>query len=526
MATTGRRDPDRSSIIEVLRPKLAGALVVVVAAVVFGVALRTTTAASAVARVWAAGDLAKCSNGAPASRAAADIVASDPQRPFLALGDLAYPNGSASDFANCYNPVWGNKPGGDQLKDRTRPAPGNHEYRTAGAAGYLGYFAPITTWYAWELNGWQLLSLDSNCSFNGGCGPGSPEYTWLELQLRNNPRACQVAYWHHPRWSQGPHGNEYAVGPLYQLLVSYGVELLLTGHDHIYQRYAALDANKTPSPGGVVEIVVGTGGAERESGSTTNSPAPLVRNDTTFGALSLELDVSSWRSTFVPEAGRTFTDSATGTCHVGPLTPTTTTGATTTGGTTTTSSSTTSTSTTSTSTTSTVPPTTTTVATSEQNDLWAFWGYVYSDAKRQSNGTYRWDQAPYRYPESAARFQRGAAIAEIGLRQDAAGVWYTTVPIATIPRPPDPAAIGPYLAASIEGEAICSGMVFDNFTLSMVQYIAQLYAEVGVPTTLRTYSGGFNELFVASTYWPTLNTWPYATTVRTPGAPNCTLTSK
>jgi 3',5'-cyclic AMP phosphodiesterase CpdA len=253
-------------------------MVLVLGTTMAGVAVRASEAAGAAATVWAAGDIAKCDNGAPASRAAADIVASD-SRPFLALGDLAYPNGSAADFANCYNPVWG------PMRSRTRPTPGNHEYRTAGAAGYLSYFGLTSTWYSWELNGWQILSLDSNCSSNGGCGPGSPQYTWLETQLRSSSRSCQLAYWHHPRWTQGAHGNEYTVGPLYQLLVSYGVELLLAGHDHIYERYAALDANKAPSPNGVVEIVVGTGGAERESGSTTNSPTPLVRNDTTFGAL-------------------------------------------------------------------------------------------------------------------------------------------------------------------------------------------------------------------------------------------------
>jgi hypothetical protein len=620
-------------------------------------AVSTTRAAGVTARLWAVGDMARCPNGAPASRAAADVVTTD-ARPLLALGDLAYVDGSPSEFVNCYNPVWG------QFRDQTRPVPGNHEYRTAGAAGYFGYFGPIGNWYAWELNGWQLLALNSNCSSIGGCGVGSAEYTWLEAQLRDNPRPCQLAYWHHARWTQGEHGNTSEVGPLYNLLAQYGVELLLVGHDHTYERYAPLDANGAPSADGVVEIVAGTGGAEHNSVSTINAPAPLVRDDTTYGALSVELSDASWQTEFRPEAGRTFTDTASGACHGGPLSPGTTTtttgpGSTTTTSTTTTSSipsgttttttapgpdtqepdstvsaplagagvtspasfagtatddvsvarvrvavrndatlqwlqangsfgstftqfdatltspgaaatgwslaralpvaayhlsvravdtsgraetstpwvafqvigmSTTTTTTTSATTTSTTTTTTTTTApvNNDFNDRWAFWGYLYSDAKRQSNGTYRWDQAPFRFTASSDRFQRGAALNGIGLRQDSSGAWFTTVAVATIPDPrtAGSAAVRAYLSASIEGEAICGGMVFDNFSLTTVQYIADLYTSVGVPTTIRTYGGGFNEVWVASTYWPVLNTWPFATTARTPGAPSCTVTTK
>lgn len=633
--------------------RLAVLLAVMVGACGLTLAVGTTRAASVTARLWAVGDMARCPNGAPASRAAADVVATDP-RPLLALGDLAYPNGSASDFTNCYDPVWG------AFRTQTRPAPGNHEYRTSGAAGYFGYFAPIDGWYAWELNGWQILALNSNCTNVGGCGVGSPEYTWLEAQLRDNPRACQLAYWHHPRWSQGNAGNTAEVGPLYTLLAQYGVELLLAGHDHLYQRYAPLDAAGMPDANGVVEIVAGTGGAEYNSGSRSNAPAPVVRGDNTFGALSVELADASWQTQFLPEAGRTFTDSASGACH-GPAgqTPptTTTTSATTTtvptGTTTTTtttppgpdtqepnstviaplpgagvtspvtftgqatddvgvarvrvavrddvsrlwlqangsfgsaytqfdaalastgaratgwslartlplgsyhlsvkavdtggrseastpwvafqvtgsSPTTTTTSTTTSTTTTSVPPTSSTTTAPSNDDVddrWAFWGYLYSDGRRQSNGTYRWDQAPFRFTASSDRFQRGAALNGIGLRQDAAGAWYTTAAVATIPdpRPAGSAAVAAYLAAAIEDEGICGGMVFDNFSLTMVLYVADLYTAAGVPTTLRSYSGGFNELWVASAYWPVINTWPFATTSRTPGAPGCTVTSK
>src|SRR5207342_2407661 len=112
------------------------------------------------------------------------------------LGDLAYPNGSISDFNNCFDPVWG------PLKSRMEPVAGNHEYNTANAAGYQAYFGSVPRWYSWDENGWQVLAIDSNCDKIGGCGVGSPVYNWLLGKLRDDPHPCQIAYWHHPRWSQ------------------------------------------------------------------------------------------------------------------------------------------------------------------------------------------------------------------------------------------------------------------------------------------------------------------------------------
>ena len=162
------------------------------------------------------------------------------------------------------------------------------------------------------------------------------------------------------------------------------------------------------------------------------------------------------------------------------------------------------------------------------DDQWAFWGYLYSDGQRQSNGTWRWDQAPLRYTASAARFVRGAQAAGYTVRLDSSGTYYTNQSISAVldPRTAGTAAVRAFLAATIEDEATCVGMVYDNPQLSVVQYIQSLYTAAGVPTRRVTYSGGFNELFVDQPSWSLIGGWPYATTVRTPGASNCDVTAK
>ena len=83
----------------------------------------------------AAGDIA--SNNFSQNATAAlltQVVAANPATVVAALGDLAYDNGSAADFADRYEPTWG------RHKGRTRPSPGNHDYVTRGASAYFDYF--------------------------------------------------------------------------------------------------------------------------------------------------------------------------------------------------------------------------------------------------------------------------------------------------------------------------------------------------------------------------------------------------
>ena len=276
------------------------------------------------ANLIAVGDMNWCtSTGQPTgSRRPADLVAGLPG-PLAVIGDAVQSQVTTLEqYQSCYDPAWG------RFNDRVRPVPGNHDYRQAGASGYFSYFGSrarpqgeLLGSYTYTVGDWQVFAVNSNCSQIGGCDAGSQMYNWLQNALASSTAPCQLAYWHHPRWSQGvAHGNDAELGPMFSLLYQYRVELLLSGHDHAYQRFAALNPSGGSDTEGVTQIVVGTGGAFLE-GFTNSSPAPIVRNSNTFGVLALTLTASGWSTWFVPEAGATFTDSASGTCRA----PTTTT---------------------------------------------------------------------------------------------------------------------------------------------------------------------------------------------------------
>ena len=157
------------------------------------------------------------------------------------------------------------RPGGAH-KSRTKPAPGNHEYNTSGATGYYGYFGaaagdPKQGYYSYDLGSWHIVVLNSNCSQVGGCGAGSPQETWLRQDLAAHPTSCTLAYWHHPRFSFGEHGNDTATQALWQALYDNGAEIVLSGHDHNYQRWSPqTPSGTTDATRGIREFVVGTGG--------------------------------------------------------------------------------------------------------------------------------------------------------------------------------------------------------------------------------------------------------------------------
>lgn len=258
-----------------------------------------------------AGDIASCANDHDA--ATARLVERLDAAVFTA-GDNAYEAGTRQEYADCYGPTWG------RFRDRTHPVPGNHDYVTAGASGYFGYFGAAVgaagrSWYAYEVNGWRVYALDSDCQLDGGCDDGSPELAWLRADLAAHPTRCVLAIWHHPRFSSGRHGDDPAVQPLWAALVAAGADVVVAGHDHLYERFARRGADGAADPsGGIREFVVGTGGRELYEFHSIG-PTSEVRDASTYGVLALTLwpDRYAWR--FLPAEGATFTDSGSESCH-------------------------------------------------------------------------------------------------------------------------------------------------------------------------------------------------------------------
>jgi hypothetical protein len=259
-----------------------------------------------------AGDIADCTDLSGAE-ATAKLLEQTPGT-VMAVGDLAYPDGTQDNFA-CYNKTWG------RVKDRTRPAAGNHEFHSAGASFYFKYFGkaagdPNQGYYSYELGSWHIVVLNSECEVMDGCQAGSPQEKWLRADLAVHPTACTLAYFHKPLFSSGgAHGNYYDVKPLWQALYDANADVVVGGHDHDYERFAPQTPDAIPdAKRGIREFVVGTGGKNhRPFGDLL--PNSEVRNADTFGILKLTLRSNGYDWQFIPEAGKTFTDSGSGTCH-------------------------------------------------------------------------------------------------------------------------------------------------------------------------------------------------------------------
>ena len=258
-----------------------------------------------------AGDVAAC-NEIDGAQATAKLLESIPGTIFAA-GDLADPDGTAEEFNNCYGPTWG------RFKARTRPSPGNHEYHAGGASPYFQYFGAAAGelgkgWYSYDLSSWHIVVINSDCS-DVGCGAGSEQEQWLRHDLAAHPAACTLAYWHHPLFTSGHHGNDLVLKPIWQDLYGAHADVVLNGHDHDYERFAPQDPDGRSDPvHGIREFVVGTGGRHQrpfEKPLVTSQ----VRNTGTFGVLKLALHPKGYDWQFIPVAGQTFTDSGSGVCH-------------------------------------------------------------------------------------------------------------------------------------------------------------------------------------------------------------------
>jgi acid phosphatase type 7 len=287
--------------------------------------------------IAAAGDIA-CSSAPLTSGSSchfgvtSDLIASDPSiTDVLTLGDNQYDCGDYANYLSYFDPTWG------RFMPKLHPVPGNHEYQTApggttclpsstvAAQGYFDYFngpgaatGPAGNrgqgYYSYDVGTWHLIALNSNCS-QVSCAAGSPQETWLKNDLATHPAACTLAYWHHPRFSSGEHGDNLNVTDLMVDLDHAGADVVLNGHDHDYERFAPQNAQGALDPDhGIREFVVGTGG-RNHYGFVSTQPNSEIRDATAFGILKLTLHPTGYDWQFVAEPGSGFTDSGTAPCH-------------------------------------------------------------------------------------------------------------------------------------------------------------------------------------------------------------------
>lgn len=273
-----------------------------------------------------AGDIGNCNNtGAAATAKLMDSVlradsAAKVHDEAFTLGDNAYSSGSVRDFAMCFAPTWGDST--KLIMKNIRPAVGNHEHLSGRASPYYQYFGSRAGptkkgYYSYNVGTWHAIVLNSEIVVNVGFTDAErkAQLDWLEQDLKNNKQLCTVAYWHHPRFSSGWHGSDARLAHFWRLLYIGGVDVILNGHDHDYERFLPQTPDGTlDSTKGVIEIITGTGGGDLRGFRTRTAPLSAYRVQGRYGVLKLTLGAAAYRHAFLGVNG-TIWDRGGGICH-------------------------------------------------------------------------------------------------------------------------------------------------------------------------------------------------------------------
>ncbi len=256
-------------------------------------------------------------------KAVYDVIQSwQPLDAFLMLGDGQYETGQFGAWAAGYDRTFGT------LRSITYPVTGNHEYLAADrkAQGFFDYWNGPGEfsgrggdrdkgYYSFNLGAWHVVMLNTNCSKAGGCQTGSTQEKWLKADLQKNPRPCTLAFWHQAYFTSGGEGPATRAFAFWRDLRQYGAELVLSGHDHDYERFRMqVESGRADPSGGIREFVIGTGGKNLVP-FITSATGTVIRQDTTYGAVQLKLKERSYTWKFQPIAGKTFKDAGSGDCH-------------------------------------------------------------------------------------------------------------------------------------------------------------------------------------------------------------------
>lgn len=274
-----------------------------------------------------AGDIGDCTR--PGVRMTGKVVdsllnATTAEAWVFTLGDNAYDRGTATEFLECYDPFWG------RFRAVTRPVTGNHEWKHGqllrvlpvfgNADPYFAYFSsfpgqvgePDAPWYRYTAGSWDVIALDPGKT--RGIDRDDALWRWLEAELTDPERSvCTLVYSHYPRFSVGTHGDNPRMRDVWELMDRLGVDVLVSGHDHKYQRFEPATADGAPESSGIRQFVVGTGGGElRQRTRPSDGPVVLWSADH-YGVIKFTLSAGAYAWEFVTSAG--VFDSGTGQCE-------------------------------------------------------------------------------------------------------------------------------------------------------------------------------------------------------------------
>lgn len=257
--------------------------------------------------------------GACRQRHTSDVVLAMKPTAVLVLGDIQYESSQPEHWPVSYGPSWG------RFKDITWPVMGNHENAGGNPRAYFDYFGPRVgtpdrAYYSFDLGAWHLVALNTNYENCGelrnvNCANAGAQEAWLRADLAAHPQQCVLAYFHYPRFSSGDHGDHPTVQGIWEILHAARADVVLTGHDHDYERFAPQDPLGVADPiNGIRQFVVGTGGKDFRSFPRVKANSE-ARNNHAHGVLRLGLHQGGYDWAFVPEAGASYSDSGTAQCH-------------------------------------------------------------------------------------------------------------------------------------------------------------------------------------------------------------------
>ncbi|MGW6282201.1 discoidin domain-containing protein [Kribbella sp. NPDC055071] len=270
--------------------------------------------------IAAAGDIAeRCTASDPNCahpKTAAVVQAMNPVN-VITMGDNQYDDAHLSDFQKYFDKTWG------KFKPIMKPAVGNHEtYDDVPFDGYRKYFGSIATpqgknYYSWERGNWHFIALDSNDFVkedDKSAAADPPQLAWLKQDLAKNTKGCIAAYYHHPRFSSGDHGDQLDAAPLWKTLVDAKVDLVLNGHDHHYERFLPQNVDGQPDPKGPVQIIGGMGGANLYPVNPAHPATAKIIHDT-YGVLKLSMTDTTFTEQLIGVDNTVLDSSPTYTCH-------------------------------------------------------------------------------------------------------------------------------------------------------------------------------------------------------------------